>query len=103
MKRTDMLRKERELKRARKKEDRLSKGEKAEMSVGDYINELSSLFFHDENKIYNIDSEEKILELLEDMKDELEERHWESVIRKAVKKTKVAQREEAAIQLLNLL
>ena len=103
MKRTDMLRKERELKKSQKKQDKIIRESGAELSVGDFINELSSLFFYDENKIYNIDSEEKILELLEEMKDTMDEKNWDNIIRKAVKKTKINDKETAVDQLKSLL
>lgn len=103
MKRTDMLRKERELKRAQKKVDKISRESGGDMSVGDYITELSSLFFHDQAKIYNIDSDERILELLEDMKDNSEEKNWDSIIRKSVKKTGITEKDSAVEQLKSLL
>ena len=104
MKQTDILRRERELKRAQKKEERLAKGGCDECpSVGEYINNLSDLFFHDENKIYNIQQEDKILELLEDLKDDHPEKQWDNVIRKAVKKTGVKEREDAVKQLKELM
>lgn len=103
MKRTDMMRKERELRRSQKKQDKLVRDSGEAMSVGDYINELSSLFFYDENRIYNINNEEKILEILEDMKEEIEEKNWDNIIRKAVKKTGVIEKEKAVDQLKNLL
>lgn len=103
MKRTDMLRKERELKKAQKKMDKISRAPGTEMSVGDYINELSSLFFYDQIKIYNIDSDERILELLEEMKMEIDEKNWDNIIRKAVKKTGINDKEIAVEQLKSLL
>ena len=104
MKRTDLDRRERELKRAKKKEERLEKGEVREAkSVGAYIDELNGLFFHDGNKIYNSGSDEKILELLEDMKEDLEEKHWDNVLRKALKKSGVKEREKAYKELMELL
>ncbi len=105
MKRTDKLRRERELKRAQKKEDRIQKGDSGEqeLTIGDYINNLYSLFFHDAEKIYNINQSEEILELLEDMKDNIPEEKWDTVIRKAVKKAQIKSREEAVKQLLSLL
>ena len=103
MKRTDMMRKERELKKAQKKMDKISRDTGRDMSVGDYINELASLFFHDDNKIYNIDSDEKILELLEEMKESIEEKNWDNIIRKAVKKTGISEKESAVEQLKSLL
>lgn len=105
MKRTDKLRRERELKRAQKKEDRIQKSvsDKQELSIGDYINNLYSLFFHDAEKIYNINQSEDILEMLEDMKDNIPEEKWDTVLRKAVKKAQIKTREEAVKQLQSLL
>lgn len=105
MKRTDKLRRERELKRAQKKEDRIQKGDSGEqeLTIGDYINNLYSLFFHDAEKIYNINQSEEILELLEDMKDNIPEEKWDTVIRKAVKKAQIKSREEAVKKLMALL
>ena len=100
MKSTDMARKDRDLKKARKKEEVLArKMEKSSKSVGDYINELNDLFFHDGTKIYNIEMSEEILELLEEMKMELEEKNWINVIKKAVKKSGVKEKEPAIQQL----
>ena len=95
MKRTDLDRRERELKRAKKKAERLERDGGRERTVGDYIDELHDLFFHDGTQIYNTETDERILELLEDMKDDLDEKHWDNVIRKAVKKSGVKKREEA--------
>ena len=104
MKRTDQDRRERELKRARKKEQRHERGEAAgAMTVGEYIDALNELFYHDGVKIYNTETDERILEMLEDMKDDIEERHWESVIRKAVKKSGVKERDKAIDDLIALL
>ena len=104
MKRTDLMRRERELKRARKKEERLDKGDLSkEMSIGDYIKTLSSLFFHDEEKIYNIQQSNEILELLDSIQKHVEERHWESIVRKAVKATGVKQKEPHVKELLELM
>ena len=105
MKRTDKLRRERELKRAQKKEDRIQKSafDKQELTIGDYINNLYSLFFHDTEKIYNINQSEEILEVLEDMKDNISEEKWDTILRKAVKKAQIKTREEAAKQLQSLL
>ncbi len=104
MKRTDLARKEREIKRSIKKEERLtSKGGGSEKSVGDYINELSSYFFHDEQKIYNIAVDERIPDLLEEMMVEMEEKQWENIIRKAVRKTGVKDKEPAVKELLGFI
>lgn len=104
MKRTDLERKDRELKRAIKKQEVLErKGSKVDKTPGDFIKELSSLFFHDGTRIYNIDQSEEILILLEEIKDSAEEKHWENILRKAIKKTGIAQRDEAFSQLKELL
>ena len=104
MKQTDILRRERELRRARKKEERLAQGETREIpSVGDYINDLYELFRYDATKIYNIQLEDRILEILEDLKDDHPEKQWDNVIRKAVKKTGVADKEDAVKQLKELM
>lgn len=100
MKSTDLARKDRDLKKARKKEDVLArKTQKSEKSVGDYINELNSLFFHDGIKIYNIEMSEEILLLLEHMKEHMEEKNWMNILRKAVKKSGVKEKEPAVTQL----
>lgn len=103
MKRTDIDRRERELKRAKKKQERLDRGETENRSVGDFITELSELFFHDGTMIYNIENDERILELLEEMQDEVEEKNWDNVIRKAVKKSGVKQRDKAINELQGLM
>ena len=103
MKSTDLARRDREIKKARKREMVLErKGQREDRSPGDFITELVDLFFHDTEKIYNIEMSEEILELLEDMKSELPEKQWANVLRKAVKKTKVAQKDEAINQLADL-
>jgi len=100
MKSTDLARKDRDLKKARKKEEVLArKTSKSEKSVGDYINELNDLFYHDGKKIYNIEISEDILDLLEEMKMELEEKNWMNVIKKAVKKSGVTEKDLAIEQL----
>ncbi|MBI9105680.1 MAG: hypothetical protein JEZ04_02990 [Spirochaetales bacterium] len=103
MKRTDLERKERDIKRAAKKEERLEKGGAPEKSVGDYINELHSLFFHDETKIYNVAIDERIPDLLEEMMLDLEQKQWENIIRKAVRKTGVKEKEPAIKELLEFM
>ena len=103
MKSTEMERKERELKRARKKEEVLArKTDRESRSVGDFIKELNGLFFFDTQKIYNIESSEEIETLLMEMVEELPEKQWDNVLRKAVKQTKITQKDEA-IEALKLL
>lgn len=100
MKSTELERKERELRRARKKDEvLLRKTEKGSKSVGDYIKELHGLFFYDAQKIYNIEDSEDIDNLLMEMLEELPEKQWDNVLRKAVKQSKVVQKEEAVASL----
>jgi len=103
MKRTDLERKERDIKRAMKKEERIAKGGASEKSVGDYISELHSFFFHDETKIYNIAIDERIPDLLEEMMIELDEKQRENIVRKAVRKTGVKEKEPAIKELLEFM
>ena len=100
MKSTDLARKDRDLRKARKKEEVLArKMAKDSKTVGDYINELHGLFFFDATKIYNIDMSEEILDLLEEMKQELEEKNWMNVINKSVRKTGIKEKASAVQQL----
>ena len=104
MKRTDLDRRERELKRSQKKAERFDReGSAVDKSVGDYISELNDLFFHDGEQIYNTETDEKILELLEDMKDSIDEKNWDSIIRKAVNKSAVKKRDKAIGELKSLM
>jgi hypothetical protein len=104
MKRTDLQKRERELRRAQKKEERLAKSDdKTEKTVGDYIKDLHGLLFFDETRVYNAKESIEILEFFEEMKESLDESQWENVIRKAIKKTGVKERESAFSDLMQLL
>ncbi len=104
MKRTDLERKERELRRRKKKDEIQSKrGGSDLLSVGDYINSLFGLFFFDSKKIYNTLDSEEILELIENMKANIEEKQWENVLRKAIRKTKVQEKDKAFSDLNSLI
>jgi hypothetical protein len=99
MKSTDLARRDREIKKARKREMVLDrKGHRESRSAGDYINMLAEKCFYDAEKIYNIEKSEEILLLLEEMKEDLPDRQWPNVIRKAVKKTGVKQKDLAISQ-----
>lgn len=100
MKRTEMERKERDLRKSEKKQTKSSSGK--EGSVNDYIDQLFAILRYDENEIFNTVDDITILELFESMKDDLPESQWDNVIKKAVRKTKVAEREKA-ISILNEL
>ncbi len=103
MKHTDLMRKERDLKKARKKAERLERTGSEDRSVADFINELHEIFFFNEEKIYNYKDNEDIMELFMDLKEEQPEKQWENVIKKAVRKTKVKDRDEAIDYLLDFL
>lgn len=105
MKRTEIERWNREVKRARKKNEVLGrKGAKSGSNVlGDYIEQLAGLFFHDQCKIYNINHSIEILEFLENMKSSLPEDKWETVIRKAVRKTGVEEKDSALVAIKELM
>ncbi len=103
MKSTDLARRDREIKKARKREMVLErKTSRDNRTPGDFINELHEQFFFDAEKIYNIEMSEEILMLLEEMKEEIPEKQWPNVIRKAVKKTGVKQKDEAVKMLADL-
>jgi len=103
MKSTDMARRDREIRRARKREMVLErKSQRESRSAGDYINLLSEHFFYDDEKIYNIEQSEDILMLLEAMKEDIPDKQWPNVIRKAVKKTRVKQKDTAIEQLAGM-
>lgn len=103
MKSTDLQRRDREIKKARKRQMVLErKGQRDSRTAGDYIELFDKAFFYDEEKIYNIEMSEDILMLLEEMKEELPEKQWTPVLRKSVKKTKIQKKEEAIKMLANL-
>ncbi len=107
MKSTDIDRIDREFKRSRKKEEMIQKRVegRSQGSVGDYIKRLYSLFYHDNKKIYNLKDNADILTMFSEMKQDLPEKQWHNVMRKAIKETKIEvnQREEAFKQLQDLL
>ncbi|MCX4242228.1 LB_289 family protein [Paraliomyxa miuraensis] len=105
MKRTDMDRIERELKRVQKRQklgERREAGRPAQ-TIGAYIKDLNALLRHDGHIIYNTLDDEEILELLENMKEDVPEEKWDTVIRKAVNATKVTERDTAVEQLRSLM
>ena len=104
MKRTDIERKERELKRVSKREDQAERRtEKRTGTVGEYIKRLASLFFHDDKKIYNIKNDVRILELIEEMKQGFDQEECMNVFRKAVRTTGIADKEPAVEELKSYL
>jgi len=106
MKSTDIDRIDRELRRSRKKEEFLEKrSHKESMSVGDYIKKLYSLLYHDDKKVYNLPGNAAISRLFAEMKQELPDKQWDNVLRKALRETKVPvpAREQAYTELAELL
>ncbi|EQA64129.1 LB_289 family protein [Leptospira alexanderi] len=105
MKRTELERRERDLRKAEKKvqlqEKRLASGKGN--SVGVYIDELSALFRYDATEIFNTGDDIAILELLEDIQANLPAKQWENVLRKAIKKTGVQEKEKAYNELKELM
>ncbi|EMN82749.1 hypothetical protein LEP1GSC106_1182 [Leptospira interrogans serovar Grippotyphosa str. UI 12764] len=105
MKRTELERRERDLRKAEKKvqlqEKRLASGKGN--SVGVYIDELSALFRYDATEIFNTGDDIAVLELLEDIQANLPAKQWENVLRKAIKKTGVQEKEKAYNELKELM
>jgi hypothetical protein len=104
MKRTDIERKERELKREQKRADQAERRtEKRTGTVGEYIKRMASLFFHDGKRIYNIKNDVRILELIEEMKQTFDGEECLNVFRKAVRSTGVTERDQAVEDLKSYL
>jgi len=105
MKSTEIARRDREFAREKKRKEVLDRRQgKKEITVGDYIERLAALFYHDGKKIFNTTTNnDPVVDLLETMKLELPEKQWENVIRKAVKKTGVVERELAVKELKEIL
>ena len=103
MKSTDINRRNREINRGLKKEKQLQRkmGKGSNKSIGDYIKSLSSSFFFDATKIYNLD-DEIVSEKIKEIKTEIPEDQWQIIFRKAVRSTKINQREEAIAKLMEL-
>ena len=105
MKRTELEKRERNLKKAQKKIDVLERksGSRARRNVGNYISDLFALFRYDTEEIFNTTDDVEVLELLEYMKEEIPEKQWDNILRKAIKKTGVNQRDRAMLELCELI
>jgi hypothetical protein len=104
MKRTDIERKERELKRESKRAEQAERRtEKRTGTVGEYIKRLAALFFHDGKRIYNIKTDVKILELIEEMKQSFDQEDCLTVFRKAVRSTGITEKDLAFEELKSYL
>ena len=102
MKRTDRERMERELRRLEKKERIAEKRSATESSVAGFAKALTGSFLYDDLHILNLEDDE-ILELLMEMKESLPEKQWDAALKKAVRMTKVEERQDALTQLRALL
>ena len=107
MKRTQLDKKERELKRSIKKEvkqdSRTRDHEIDKLSVSACITNLFNLFQYDDDEVFNIVNNEPILELVFKIQEEFVEKDIENIFRKAIKKTKVKEKEKAFKELKKLL
>jgi hypothetical protein len=100
MKRTELERRERELKRSAKKvEVQERKSGRAGRTIGQYIDDLAAMFRYDAEEIFNTTDDLAILELIERMKEDLPEKQWDTVLRTAVNRTKVKQANRAVDEL----
>ena len=104
MKRTEQERIDRELKRTRKKQEVQDRRDaRKDLSAGGYAKSLHALFHFDDTYIYNTVDDEEILELVLDMKENLPAKQWEPVLKKAIRLTKVEQKDQAFADLCSLL
>ena len=99
MKRTELDRKHRDLKKSLKKENKLENVKQSrgagELTVGTSITSLFNLFQYDETEIFNIQNNEKILEMILLFQESFSEKEIENIFRKAIKKTKVKEKQKA--------
>ncbi len=91
MKRNDLDKLNRELKRKNKQARLENKRIQGAGSVKTYARDLLDILQFDTDYIYNTPEDEDVLELMMGMRDELPEDQWDLVIRKAIRMTKVKQ------------
>ena len=105
MKRTEIERIEREVKRVQKREEIAQKRKQSDAtpSVAMYISQLYSCFRYDENEIFNTQEDLSILEVLEGMQANIPSHKWDDVLRKAIKKAGIKKREKALGELKELI
>lgn len=105
MKRTELERRVRQLKRDEKKAEVIDRAvsSRESRSVATYIEELYEMLYFNEQEVMNISENVEILELFEFLKEDHPEKQWGNVIRKAVRKTGVAARDKAVDELTELL
>jgi hypothetical protein len=104
MKRTDQERIAREIGRQQKKErireKRLSG--KEDVSVSGYAKQLEDVLMWDDELIYNV-NDDAVFELLMEMKENLSDKECEAAFKRAIKRTKVKDRETPLEELTTLL
>lgn len=104
MKRTELERRVRQLKREEKVQDFLeSVSSRESRSVSDYIDDLFGMLYYNEHEVLNIKENVEILELFENLKEDHPEKQWSNVIKKAIRKTSVKERDRAVDELTELL
>ncbi len=104
MKRTEIERIEREARRVQKRAEMTNRRKENDgLSVGAYIDLLFQKLRYDQEEVFNTQNDEKVLEILEDIRNNLPEKKWDDVVRKAIKKTGVTQREKAVTELKELM
>ncbi|PRQ09006.1 LB_289 family protein [Enhygromyxa salina] len=96
MKRTDQERIAREIGRTQKKEAIRERriNDKTDGSVGGYAKALEDVFMWDDEAIYNV-GDDSVLEILMDMKEALTDKDCEAALKRAIKRTKVKDRDTA--------
>lgn len=101
MKRTELERRVRQLRRDQKHAEYIERveGDRDSRSVANYIDDLFEMLYYNEEEIMNIPDNMEIFELFENLKEDHPEKQWHNVVRKAVRKTKVAKRKQAIKQL----
>ena len=97
MKRTDLEKRERELRRVEKRAEGAVRREsdRSGKTVGNYIDSLFSIFRYDQNEIFNTTDDIDVLEIIENMKEDHPPKQWDNILRKAIKKTKVTSKDKA--------
>jgi hypothetical protein len=99
MKRNEIERLSRELKRQQKHATREDRCTDAAGDVKTYALELFELLQYDSDSIFNTREDEDLLDLFLEMKDDLPESKWPLVIKKAVRLTKVKEKDMAFTEL----
>ncbi len=105
MKRTEIERIEREVKRVHKRDALAQKRQQDTEgeTPGFYIDKLFSLFRYDQSEIFNTQNDISILEVLEEVREKISSKKWDDILRKAIKKSGVKERDKAFMELRELL